>query len=123
MMIEAISYPVRAPMWRLVYSGVDITGDISPMVTAVAYTDRLGGRAGEISVDIGDRTHVGQSDWYPSLGDRVSLWIGYTDEQLLPCGDFQVDNLELDGPPRRVPSRCSCSVDHASPAHDHECRL
>jgi phage protein D len=39
-------------------------------------------------------------------GDVVSLLIGYGGELLLPCGDFQVDDLELEGPPDVFHLRC-----------------
>ena len=42
----------------------------------------------------------------PSAGDAVSLLIGYAGELLLPCGDFQVDDLELEGPPDVFHLRC-----------------
>ena len=32
-------------------------------------------------------------------GDVIQLWIGYAGENKLDCGSFQVDDLELEGPP------------------------
>ena len=39
-------------------------------------------------------------------GDQVNLAIGYYGEGLLPCGDFQVDEIELVGPPDTFTLRC-----------------
>ena len=92
-------YPVRTPQWILTYEGVNITADISQMVVEIIYTDRLTGAAGEIEVELEDHERRWQGPWYPQEGDLTSLLIGYQNESLLPCGDFQVDDLELDLPP------------------------
>lgn len=105
-MSAAISYPVRSPSWVLVYQGVNITADISRMVLSISYVDELGGRAGDLEVELEDREKRWQGAWFPQQGDGVSLLIGYGGEQLLPCGDFQVDDLELQGPPDVFHLRC-----------------
>jgi Bacteriophage probable baseplate hub protein len=98
-MAVAASYPVRSPQWMLTYSGVNISGDISPMVLGITYDDRLSAASGAVEIEIEDRAKRWQGPWYPALGDRFNLMLGYHGEALLPCGDFQVDELELDGPP------------------------
>jgi len=105
-MSAAIAYPVRSPSWVLVYQGVNITADISRMVLSISYVDELGGRAGDLEVELEDREKRWQGAWFPQQGDGVSLLIGYGGEQLLPCGDFQVDDLELQGPPDVFHLRC-----------------
>ncbi|MGH7905013.1 MAG: phage late control D family protein [Candidatus Binataceae bacterium] len=100
------AWPVRSPQWMLTYSGTDITSDISRMVTEVRYTDFLGGRASEVEVAIDDGAKRWQGPWYPSLGAKVSLFIGYGGETLMPCGDFEIDQIELDGPPDAFRLRC-----------------
>ncbi len=98
-MAVAASYPVRSPQWILTYSGANITGDISPMVLGITYDDRLNAASGQVEIEIEDRAKRWQGPWYPALGDRFSLMIGYHGDTLLPCGDFQLDELQLDGPP------------------------
>ena len=46
-----------------------------------------------------DHARRWQGSWAPAEGDLVNLTIGYRGEPLLPCGDFQVDDLWLSGPP------------------------
>jgi uncharacterized protein len=101
-----IAYPVRSPSWVLIYQGVNITSDISRMVLSISYLDELGGRAGELEVELEDREKRWQNAWFPQQGDSVSLLIGYGGEPLLTCGDFQVDDLEVQGPPDVFHLRC-----------------
>ena len=57
-------------------------------------------------MDLEDSEKLWQGPWYPALGDVVSLQIGYSGEALLDCGEFQIDELELDGPPDVMRIRC-----------------
>ncbi|MGH7932267.1 MAG: phage late control D family protein [Candidatus Binataceae bacterium] len=105
-MAASANYPVKSPQWILTYAGTNITADISAMVLAITYTDCLDGAAGEIEVALEDSQRRWQGPWYPTQADQISLSIGYSGEQLLPCGDFQVDQLELAGPPDVFHLRC-----------------
>ncbi|HYL59152.1 MAG TPA: contractile injection system protein, VgrG/Pvc8 family [Candidatus Acidoferrales bacterium] len=105
-MAAAISYEVRAPQWVFTYQGVDISADVSPMVRAIRYVDRLDNESGELEVELEDHAKRWQRAWYPALGDQVGARIGYRGEGLLNCGDFQIDELELDGPPDVMRVRC-----------------
>ncbi|MGH7917526.1 MAG: phage late control D family protein, partial [Candidatus Binataceae bacterium] len=88
------------------YQGANITADISSMVLAIIYLDYLEGAAGEIEISLADEAGLWQGPWSPAQGDQVSLAIGYEGEQLLPCGNFQVDELEAEGPPDVFHLRC-----------------
>jgi uncharacterized protein len=105
-MAGAITFPVRAPQWVLNYEGVNITADISRMVTAITYEDVLDGASGALAVELEDHEKLWQGSWQPTEGDLVNLMIGYAGEPLLPCGDFQVDDLSLTGPPDVFHLRC-----------------
>lgn len=98
-MSAATAYPVRTPQWSIVYQGVNIGGEIAAMVRRVVYVDRLADASGEIEIEVEDREQRWQGPWYPALGDVMSVMIGYTGEPLQPCGDFELDDLELVGPP------------------------
>src|SRR5277367_3183157 len=105
-MAAGASYVVRSPQWILSYQGLNITADVSQMVLAIRYVDRLDGASGELEVELEDSTKQWQGPWYPALGDVVSLQIGYSGETLLDWGEFQIDELELDGPPDVMRLRC-----------------
>ena len=102
----AIAYPVKSQHWILTYQGMNITADISGMVLSIRYLDELGGRSGELDIELEDRERRWQGGWFPQQGDRATLLIGYAGEPLLPCGDFQVDELTLEGPPDVFHLRC-----------------
>jgi phage protein D len=105
-MAAAASYAVRAPQWILTYSGVNISADVSQMIVTIRYVDRLDGASSELELELEDSMKLWQGAWYPELGDIVSVQIGYSGDLLLDCGEFQVDELELDGPPDVMRLRC-----------------
>ena len=113
----ALNIPVRHPAWVLTYAGQNITADIIGMVTELEYRDTSGAQtkgrgkksgheADGIEVTIEDRDRRWQGQWLPVRGDVVSLQIGYEGEPYLDCGDFQVDELELKGPPDTFHLKC-----------------
>ncbi|MDO8433507.1 MAG: contractile injection system protein, VgrG/Pvc8 family [Candidatus Binatus sp.] len=69
------------------------------MILAISYSDRLSAASGEVEIQVEDHQQRWQGSWYPVLGDQMNVQIGYRGEQLFNCGDFQLDELELDGPP------------------------
>src|SRR6202050_3320887 len=105
-MAASATYSVGSLNWVFSYLGVNITADVSQMVLAIRYIDRLEDASGGLEVDLEDSAKLWQGPWYPSLGDTVSLQIGYSGKDLLDCGEFQIDELELDGPPDVMRLRC-----------------
>jgi phage protein D len=105
-MSAALAYPVRTPAWILTYAGVNITADVTAMVEAIVYESREQHLADEVQVTLEDRDGRWQGPWSPSYGDIVTLQIGYANEPFLPCGSFQVDEVELQGPPDAVHLKC-----------------
>lgn len=113
----ALQLPVRHPAWVLTYAGQNITADIIGMVTELEYRDTSGAQtkgrgkksgheADGVEVTIEDRDRRWQGQWLPVRGDVVSLQMGYEGEPYLDCGDFQVDELELKGPPDTFHLKC-----------------
>jgi len=88
------------------YAGRNITADVTTMVTEISYKDKVAHHSDEVEVTLEDRDHRWQGPWFPVRGDFVELFIGYDGEKLLDCGDFQVDELELKGPPDSFHMKC-----------------
>lgn len=93
---------VRKPVFFLEYEQKDITAHITPFVLAVTYTDHEHGKSDEIDIQIEDSEHLWKSSWYPTKGDVLTLKIGYENERLLPCGAFEIDEIEMSSPPDAV---------------------
>lgn len=86
------------PAWVLNYESLTVTSLLLPMVTSVTYTDNKHGESDTLELGVEDSRALWRTGWYPSKGDRLDLSIGYEGQELLPCGKFQVDEVQLDGP-------------------------
>jgi len=53
-MAGALKFLVRAPQWALMYQGVNITANVSNMVTAITYQDCLDGASGALEFELKD---------------------------------------------------------------------
>lgn len=89
---------VRKVAFKILIAGTDITEDISPYFTDISYTDRTEGESDSIEISLDDTDGLWKTSWYPTKGDTLSAQIGYEDE-LLPCGTFEIDEVEISGPP------------------------
>lgn len=90
---------VRKPVFYIEYEQKDITAYITPFAISVTYTDHEHGKSDEIDIQLEDRENLWKSSWYPSKGDLITVKIGYEGEGLLPCGGFEIDEIELSAPP------------------------
>jgi phage protein D len=99
-------YPVRHPLWELIYQGKNITQQVTPLATEITYTDKVEHHSDEIEIVFEDRERRWQGPWFPQNGDFLTLFIGYEYEDQLDCGDFQIDEMELKGPPDTFHLKC-----------------
>lgn len=96
---------VRQPVFVLTYEQKNITSDISPYVCSIGYMDNLTGKSDELDVQLEDVDGRWIDYWYPGKGDTLSLKIGYEGSPLLPCGTFEIDEIEFSMPPTTVSIR------------------
>jgi phage protein D len=93
------------PEARIAYNGRDITADLSPYLMRVAYTDRITGEADSLDVELAETDAVKSrwlSEWYPDKGMEMQAEIGYAGQPLMPCGRFDVDEIEVETPPMAI---------------------
>jgi phage protein D len=95
---------VREPKFTVKYAGKNITDDISRYLISVRYTDAAEGESDEVEISLEDSDGLWRSTWYPTKGEKLTLTIGYTDMQI-PCGTFEVDEIELSGVPDTITIR------------------
>lgn len=103
--MEAVMPPgtIRAPAFELVYERTNITAEITKYLTSLTYTDNLDGdEADTIDVQMEDAEDRWIGDWYPGMTDRLRLRMGYEGAALLDCGAFEIDEIDIDGPPSTV---------------------
>lgn len=93
--MEAVKVPVPRVVVR--YTGKDITADITPTLIELTYTDVVEGESDTLELMLEDSAGRWQDAWYPQQGDTLSAQIGYEGTPLLPCGDFEIDEITLDG--------------------------
>ncbi|MBO1856855.1 Cro/Cl family transcriptional regulator [Burkholderia cenocepacia] len=83
----------------VVYQQKDITAAITPYLISFEYIDQIGGAADSLELRLEDAELRWQDAWYPGFGDQLTASMGYAGQQLLPCGTFEIDEIELEGPP------------------------
>lgn len=96
---------VPVPRIRVVYEQKDISADLAPYLISATYTDRLSGESDELELSLEDTEGRWRADWYPGKGDRLAAAIGYEGQGLVPCGEFDIDEIELSFPPDVVTIR------------------
>lgn len=91
------SHVVPTPVLIVKYQGKDISGDLAPYLLQCDYVDFLEGESDSLDLSIEDVDQRWLNDWYPNQGDVLDLMIGYANEPLLPCGEFEIDEIEAEG--------------------------
>lgn len=92
----------------IIYEGKDVSRDIAPYLISFTYTDNASDKADDISLTLEDRARLWSGDWFPSKGDKIRAsiiihnWEDETKTESLPCGLFEVDQIECSGPPNQV---------------------
>lgn len=94
---------MRRAHLQLLYEGRDISGDIGPDMISFTFTDKFGGdETDDVQLVISDRDRLWQDAWLPERGHslRPSItcvnWFEDGDSYSLPCGEFQVDEVEFE---------------------------
>jgi phage protein D len=102
---------VRSAKFKLLYNGVDITEDITRYGTSVSYTDNDEGESDQIEVVLEDVDNLWKNSWYPEKGAKLTLSIGYdSDDRLVDYGDFEIDEITVNGPPDTVTIKALAAV-------------
>jgi phage protein D len=86
---------------KVIYDSKDISADITKYLTSLSYSDKTEGESDEIQINLEDSPALWRGAWYPSKGATLSVFIGYNDG-MLDCGEFEIDEIELSGPPDTV---------------------
>ena len=96
-----IALKARSTEISIIYEGKNITQDIAPYLLSFTFNDNSTDKADDISIQIEDREGLWLNDWAPSKSDKITCSVILHDENdtSLPCGTFQVDQIEYSYPP------------------------
>ena len=83
---------------EITIAGLNITGDVSPYLAKITYTDRVEDESDDISLTFEDTAALWQKPWYPQQGDNLSIRLG-THGNMVDCGLFEIDQIEFEFPP------------------------
>jgi len=89
-----------APKFTVLYNNKNITSDISKHMISLTYNDKTEGESDEIEIQVEDVDLRWQNSWYPEKGAKLTVSI-----ENLKCGVFEIDEINLDGPPDVVTIR------------------
>jgi phage protein D len=87
----------------LLYNGADISEDISADLDTATWTDKSSGEADEINVNLHNTHGKWSNEWLPSKGAKLTAsievqnWDGEGDAAILPCGAFEIDQINVSG--------------------------
>ncbi|WP_217562795.1 phage late control D family protein [Paenibacillus sp. GbtcB18] len=92
----------------ITYNGKNISRELAESLTDFSYNDAAPGSLDDLQISLEDRGRKWQKDWSPAEGDRIKAEIKVTnwgkagEIKRLPCGTFEVDSIDFDGPPDKV---------------------
>jgi uncharacterized protein len=89
------------------YNNKDISEDLRSYLKQFDYNDVMDGEADDISLTLEDMAELWESDWLPDKGATLEASIVLTDwteegTKQLDLGKFELDEIELSGPPHEV---------------------
>ncbi len=89
------------------YNSKDISEDLKPYLKNFDYNDVMDGEADDITLTLEDMAELWESDWLPDKGATLEASIVLTDwmeegVKQLDLGKFELDEIELTGPPHEV---------------------
>jgi phage protein D len=85
------------------YNGVDISEDISPDLDTASWTDKSDKESDEISVSLHNTHGKWSNEWLPAKGSKLVAsietlnWDGDGHSETLPCGTFEIDQIDVTG--------------------------
>lgn len=99
----------RRASLMLKYNGKEMgTEYLGKYLKDFTYEDAAPGDQDSISVTLDDREANWQGTWKPNFGDKLIAeitiinWDKPGEKAKLPCGSFDVDSIDIDGPPDKV---------------------
>lgn len=87
------------PNFQVTANSVDISEKIKARLISIQISDEVGINSDTVEILIDDRDGVVQ---LPAFGADLAVGIGYTETGIVAKGHFRVDEIECEGPDRRM---------------------
>ena len=106
----------RRARLNLTYNGQNISEDISAYLESCTYTDHGHGKADDLQITLENRDGLWRSGWFPDKGAKLTAsllcydWPDAGNNQKLPLGSFEIDEIEDTGPPDTVTIKAASSA-------------
>jgi len=87
------------------YNGKDISASLAESLLDFSYSDNPSGSVDDVQLNVEDVLNRWQGPWNPDTGDviqasiRTVNWEKAGETKTLPCGTFEVDTVDINGPP------------------------
>lgn len=98
--METVAVP--APAFEVKLNGKDVTRDLSPFILSITYEDHEEGESDSVDLSLEDVDGRFRDKWYPEKGMKLHVKLGYAGAALLDCGEFDLDEIGLNGLPDTV---------------------
>ncbi|MEN1985253.1 phage late control D family protein [Paenibacillus hubeiensis] len=98
----------RRSLVAVKYQGKNITEELAKYLSDFSYDDNAPGEQDQITLTLDDRERRWIKTWKPNIGDKIIAEIQVSDwdkaghKAKLNCGSFEVETVELSGPPNIV---------------------
>lgn len=93
---------VRHTKISISIKGKEVTRDLEPYLINISFTDKSDDQLDDLQLVFEDRERKFQGDWMPEPGDKIEAkftthnWRHLGDSGVVECGDFEVDEIELE---------------------------
>lgn len=92
------------PFARIIANGSDVPGSFADRLMAVEVQDEAEDKSDRVTITLDDRARIDDSAVVsmPALGLTLKIIMGYEDGRSRDMGDYLVDDISVDSPPRTL---------------------
>lgn len=105
----------RRTIAEVVFDGVDISKSIRPYLLSITYTDNEEDETDDLQIKLQDRNGLWMQKWLQEAEEAASAakltmgvvfvrenWHSDGGDRVLDCGEFELDDVQVNGPPATV---------------------
>lgn len=106
--------------FKVSFDGVNITSSLKPYLLDISYTDNESGTSDDLQIRIQDRDSLWLENWLTEAIEGACAaklkihadiirqnWKGNGSDETIPCGEFELDSVNVSGPPSEITIKAS----------------